>query len=68
MLPSVSVLTTTTCMPIMAALAGLVPWALAGIRHTLRWLSPRLSWYLRMASSPAYSPCAPLLGCMDTAS
>ena len=26
------------------------------------------SWYLRIASSPAYSPCEPAFGCSDTAS
>ncbi|MNY83090.1 hypothetical protein D3C86_2256180 [compost metagenome] len=34
----------------------------------LRWVSPRLSWYLRIASRPAYSPWAPEFGCMQMAS
>src|SRR5438477_177520 len=51
----------------MTADAGLVPCADCGIRHTVRWPSPRARWYARIASSPAYSPCAPELGCSDTA-
>jgi hypothetical protein len=35
-------LVTTTCMPAICALAGLVPWALEGIRQMLRWPWPRL--------------------------
>ncbi len=54
-------------MPAITALAALVPCALSGIRHTSRWASPRLRWYARMVSSPAYSPCEPALGCSDTA-
>ena len=34
-------LTATTLKPAMTALAGLVPWALVGIRQTLRCASPR---------------------------
>ncbi|MDT4875981.1 hypothetical protein FQZ97_1113920 [compost metagenome] len=52
----------------ICAEAGLVPCADAGIRQMLRWLSPRLWWYLRIASRPAYSPWAPELGCMQMAS
>ena len=40
-LPRASQATTTTSMPAMLAEAGLVPWAEAGIRHTLRCGSPR---------------------------
>jgi hypothetical protein len=36
-----AVLTTTTFSPAMTALAALVPWALAGMRHTVRSSSPR---------------------------
>ena len=39
-----SVPTTTTLSPAMTADAALVPCALAGIRHTRRWLSP-LAWW-----------------------
>ncbi len=41
MFPAPSVATTTTCIPAIAALAGLVPWAEAGIRQTSRRLSLR---------------------------
>jgi hypothetical protein len=41
MLPWSSHSTTTTFMPAMTALAGLVPWAELGIRQTSRWPSPR---------------------------
>ena len=54
--------------PHICADAGLVPCALSGIRQMLRWPSPRDRWYSRMASSPAYSPCAPEFGCRLTAS
>ena len=37
-------LTTTTCMPAIAAEAALVPCAELGIRQTVRWSSPRLRW------------------------
>ena len=58
--------TTTTRSPAIAALAGLVPCAEDGIRHTSR--CPRLAIvYARMASSPAYSPCDPAFGCNVTA-
>ena len=43
-LPASSQATTTTCMPTICALAGLVPWALAGIKQMLRWLSPLEAW------------------------
>jgi hypothetical protein len=39
-----SVFTTTTFRPAMTALAALVPWALAGMRHTVRSSSPRERW------------------------
>ena len=45
-----------TFMPHMAAEAGFVPCAEIGMMHTSRLASPRLRWYSRMASSPAYSP------------
>ena len=67
MLPWSSQATTTTLKPAITALAGLVPCAETGMRQTSRWPSPRLSWYRRMASRPAYSPCEPALGCSDTA-
>ncbi len=54
-------------MPAIDADAGLVPCALAGMRQMSRWPSPRVSWCLRMTSSPASSPCAPELGCRLTA-
>ena len=41
MLPWSSQATTTTSMPAITALAGLVPCAEEGIRQTLRWPSPR---------------------------
>ena len=44
MLPCLSHPTTTTFMPAITALAGLVPWALLGIRHTSRCDSPRDAW------------------------
>ena len=50
----------------MTALAGLVPCALVGIRQTSRCPSPRDWWYLRIASSPAYSPCEPAFGSSET--
>ena len=40
--PSLAVLVTTTFMPTMAALAGLVPWAEDGMRQMLRLLSPEV--------------------------
>ena len=43
-LPSWAVLTTTTFIPAITALAALVPCALAGIRQTLRPWSPRAWW------------------------
>jgi len=44
LLPSASQATGRTLKPAMTALAGLVPWALVGIRQTLRCLSLRDSW------------------------
>jgi hypothetical protein len=58
--------TMTTFMPAMTADAAFVPCADPGMRHTVRWSSPRLRWYARMASSPASSPCEPALGWMET--
>ena len=46
----------------MTALAGFVPCAEEGMRHTFRCPSSRLAWYARMTSSPVYSPDAPELG------
>ena len=43
-LPFSSHWVTTTVMPTIWALAGLVPCALLGIRQMLRWLSPREAW------------------------
>ena len=43
-LPRSSVPTTTTCSPAITALAAFVPWALDGIRHTVRWSSPLARW------------------------
>ncbi len=65
-LPSASHPTTTTCMPAITALAGFVPWALDGMRHTSRCDSPRAAWYARMTINPANSPCAPEFGCSET--
>ena len=42
MLPWASQATATTRKPAMTALAGFVPWAETGMRHTSRWTSPRL--------------------------
>ena len=67
MLPFAAVPTTTTRKPAMTALAGLVPCAEAGISTTSRWPSPRAWWYARITARPANSPCAPELGCSDTA-
>jgi hypothetical protein len=44
MSPVVAVLTTTTFMPAITALAALVPCALAGMRQTVRSCSPRERW------------------------
>ena len=44
MLPRSSVATTTTSMPAITALAAFVPWALDGIRQTVRSSSPRERW------------------------
>ena len=46
----------------MAAVAGLVPWALSGTMIFVRFLSPRASWYCLMSSTPVNSPCAPAAG------
>src|SRR5207247_2019644 len=66
MLPCASVFTTTTVIPAITALAGLVPCADCGIRQVMRWASPRWRWYARITSSPANSPCEPAFGCSDT--
>ncbi len=63
-----SVLTTTTFIPAMTALAAFVPWALEGMRQMRRSASPRERWYAAMASRPASSPCEPALGWRETAS
>ena len=60
--------TGTTFIPAICALAGLVPCAEVGIRHTSRCPSPRLACQARIVSSPAYSPCAPEFGCIEKAS
>ena len=65
-LPLASQAVTTTDSPAICALAGLVPWALAGIRQTLRLACPLAAWKARIASSPAYSPWLPALGCRLT--
>ena len=62
-----SLFTTTTFMPAITALAGLVPCADCGMRQTSRCASPRARWYARITSRPAYSPCEPAFGCSDTA-
>src|SRR5438046_1886069 len=62
-LPLASHAVTTTSMPAICALAGLVPCAEEGIRQMLRCASPRLACHALMASKPAYSPCDPALGC-----
>ena len=67
MSPASVVVTGTTWSPAMAALAGFVPCAESGIRQTLRFPSPRLSWYARIISSPVNSPCEPAFGCRLTA-
>ena len=59
--------TTTTSMPAISALAGLVPCAEDGIRHTSRSASPRAAVLARIASRPAYSPWLPALGWSETA-
>ena len=46
----------------MAAVAGLVPWALSGTMILVRFLSPRASWYCLMSSTPVNSPWAPAAG------
>jgi len=66
-----SQVTTTTSMPAM--LGGgrnWLPCADDGIRHTFRCGSPRAARRdrPRTANSPAYSPCAPELGCSEIAS
>jgi glycine dehydrogenase len=45
MSPASVFFTTTTFMPAITALAGFVPCADCGMRHTLRLASPRDSWY-----------------------
>jgi hypothetical protein len=67
MFPLASVFVTTTVIPAMTALAGLVPCADCGMRQTVRCVSPRDRWYAAIVSSPAYSPCEPAFGCSDTA-
>ena len=54
-------------MPAMTAEAGFVPCAEEGIKAIFRCESPLDAWYARMTIKPAYSPCAPELGCIDMA-
>jgi hypothetical protein len=49
-------------MPAKMALAGLVPWAVLGIKHIFLWSCPFYLKYLAIVSNPAYSPVAPLFG------
>ena len=42
--PSALLRTVTTSSPHAAADAGLVPWALSGMRTRVRWVSPRAAW------------------------
>ena len=67
MLPCASQGVTITFMPAITAEAGFVPCAEEGISAMLRCESPREAWYARITIKPAYSPCAPELGCMDIA-
>ena len=67
MFPFSSQATTTTVKPAVTALAGLVPWALTGMRQTSREVSPRRWCQARMTSNPAYSPWEPALGWRETA-
>ena len=57
-----------TFQPTICALAGLVPWAEVGIKQTFLCSSPLALWYSAIVNNPAYSPCAPELGCMEIAS
>lgn len=56
------VYTTTTFMPASTALAGLVPWADLGIKHTFLCPWPVLCRYFMIVKRPAYSPVAPEFG------
>ena len=67
MLPRSSHATATTWQPAITALAGFVPCAETGMRHTSRCAWPRDSWYARMTSNPVCSPAAPEFGWSDTA-
>src|SRR2546427_425651 len=66
-LPAAVLATTTTRMPAMTPLAGVVPCADAGMSTTSRAVSPRSRGYARITIRPANSPCAPEFGCNDTA-
>lgn len=61
-MPFLSEAITTTFNPQIAADAGLVPCADAGINTKFLLVSPIESRYLLIASKPAYSPLAPELG------
>ena len=63
--PLSDVLTGTTCNPAICAEAGFVPCADMGIKQMSLLLSPRDLWYRPIVSSPAYSPWAPELDCID---
>src|SRR5690606_41227799 len=58
---------TTTFMPAITALAGLVPCAEDGIKQMFLCWSPLDSWYALITINPAYSPCAPEFGCNEVA-
>ena len=59
--------TATARKPQSAAEAGLVPWAVSGMRILCRWL-PRWRWQAWKMSMPVSSPWAPAAGCRLTAS
>ena len=61
-LPSASQPVTTTSIPAIWALAGLVPWAEEGMRQIVRWPWPRARCQAWMTKSPAYSPWLPAFG------
>ena len=65
MLPCSSLFTMTIFIPAIAADAGLVPCAEAGIRMVVLYPCPRLWWYARMVIRPVYSPDAPDSGCSE---
>ena len=63
--PSGVELTVTVLKPAIEAVAGLVPWAVSGIR-TFERLLLRASCQARITSIPASSPWAPAAGCRVT--